>query len=65
MECLDVLNGGDWGCIYSHQLLHISCPLSANRGRSAPAHQRLKPQQSAATAISTTISALNTSSDVR
>jgi hypothetical protein len=34
-------------------------------GRSAPAHQRQKAQRSAVTAISTTISGLNVSSDVR
>jgi hypothetical protein len=34
-------------------------------GQSARAHQRLKSQQSAVTAISTTISALNVSSDIR
>jgi hypothetical protein len=33
--------------------------------RSAPVHQRLKSQRSAVTAISTAISALNASSDVR
>jgi hypothetical protein len=37
----------------------------ANRGRSAPAHQRLKSQQSAVTTISTATSALNVLSDVR
>jgi hypothetical protein len=39
-------------------------PCSWSR-RSAPAHQRLKSQQLAVTAISTAISALNVSSDVR
>jgi hypothetical protein len=34
-------------------------------GRPAPAHQQLKSQLSAVTAISTAISALNMSSDVR
>jgi hypothetical protein len=36
---LDVVNGGGWGYIYSHQPLPSRCPLSANRGRSVPAHQ--------------------------
>jgi hypothetical protein len=39
-----------------------SCPWS---GRSAPAHQRLKSEPSAVTAISMATSALNVSSDVR
>jgi hypothetical protein len=33
MECLDMVNGGGSGCIYSHQPLPSSCPLSANRRR--------------------------------
>jgi hypothetical protein len=56
------LNGGGWGCIYSHQPLSSRCSNSANRddsrpwsGRSAPAHQRLKSQRSAVTAISMAI----------
>jgi hypothetical protein len=32
MECLDGLNVGGWGCIYSHQPLPSRCLLSANRG---------------------------------
>jgi hypothetical protein len=59
---LDELNGGGWGCIYSHQPLPSRCSNSANRGRSAPwsgrsapAHQRLKTQRSAVTAISMAI----------
>jgi hypothetical protein len=62
LECLGVLNGGGWGCIYSHQPLPSRCSNSANRGRSVPlvrtvrpAHQRLKTQRSAVTAISTAI----------
>jgi hypothetical protein len=65
LECLGVVNGGGWGCIYSHQPLPSCCPLSADRGqstpwsgRSAPAHQRLKSQRSAVTAISTAIEQL-------
>jgi alkylhydroperoxidase family enzyme len=53
-----VLNGGGWGCIYSHQPLpsHCSILLSADgprarSGRSAPVDQRLKMQWSAVTAI--------------
>jgi hypothetical protein len=60
LECLDVLNGGGWGCIYSHQplpsrwaiLLSADGPR-ARSGRSAPVDQRLKMQRSAVTAIST------------
>jgi hypothetical protein len=69
---LDEVNGGGWGCIYSHQPLLSRCSLFANRGRphswlgrSASAHQWLKSQRSAVIAISTPISALNVSSYVR
>jgi hypothetical protein len=55
LECLGEVNGGGWGCIYSPQPLPSRCSLSADRGRSAPAHQRLKSQRSAVTAISTAI----------
>ena len=34
-ESLDVVNGGGWGCIYSHQPLTSHCQLSATRERSA------------------------------
>jgi hypothetical protein len=50
-----VVNGGACGCIYSHQPLPSRCSISADRGRSAPVHQRLKTQRSAVTAISTAI----------
>jgi hypothetical protein len=56
------VNGGGWGCIYSHQPLPSRCSilLSADgppawSGQSAPVDQRLKTQRSAVTAISTTI----------
>jgi hypothetical protein len=56
------VNGGGWGCIYSHQPLPSRCSFlptadgpPAWSGRSAPADQRLKTQRSAVTAISTTI----------
>jgi hypothetical protein len=56
------MNGGGWGCIYSHQPLPSRCSilLSADgprdrSGRSAPVDQRLKMQRSAVTAISTAI----------
>jgi hypothetical protein len=56
------MNGGGWGCIYSHQPLPSRCSfLSTADGppawsrRSAPADQRLKTQRSAVTAISTAI----------
>ena len=56
------VNGGGWGCIYSHQplpsrysiLLSADGP-SARSGRSASVDQRLKMQRSAVTAISTAI----------
>jgi hypothetical protein len=62
---LDDLNGGGWGCIYSHQPLPSRCSilLSADgppawSGRAAPVDQRLKTQRSTVTAISTAISHL-------
>jgi hypothetical protein len=62
---LDGVNGGGWGCIYSHQPLPGRCSilLSADgppawSGRSTPVDQRLKTQRSAVTAISTAISHL-------
>jgi hypothetical protein len=57
-----VVNGGGWGCIYSHQPLPSRCSIllsadgpRARSGRSAPVDQRLKMQRSAVTAISTAI----------
>jgi hypothetical protein len=50
-----VLDGGGWGCIYSLQPLPSRCFFSADRGRSAPAYQRLKSQRSTVMAISTAI----------
>ena len=59
---MDEVNGGGWGCIYSHQPLpsRWAILLSADGppswcGRSAPVDQRLKMQRSAVTAISTAI----------
>jgi hypothetical protein len=59
---LGVVNGGGWGCIYSHQPLPSRCSIlptvdgpPAWSGRSAPVDQRLKTQWSAVTAISTAI----------
>jgi hypothetical protein len=56
------MNGGGWGCIYSHQPLPSRCSIlptadgpPAWTGRSAPADQRLKMQRSAVTAISMAI----------
>jgi hypothetical protein len=56
------VNGGGWGCIYSHQPLPscYSILLSADgpparSGWSTPVDQRLKMQRSAVTAISTAI----------
>jgi hypothetical protein len=33
MGCLDEVNGGGWGCIYSHQPLPSHCQPSVNRRR--------------------------------
>ena len=62
LENLDEVNGGGWGCIYSHQPLPSRCSIllsadgpRARSGRSAPVDQRLKMQRSAVTAISTAI----------
>ena len=62
LECLGQVNGGGWGCIYSHQPLPSRCSIlltadgpPAWSGRSAPVDQRLKMQRSAVTAISTAI----------
>ena len=62
LECLGEVNGGGWGCIYSHQPLPSRCSIlpsadgpPAWSGRSAPVDQRLKTQRSAVTAISTAI----------
>ena len=59
---MDGVNGGGWGCIYSHQPLPSRCSILPNAdgppawsGRSAPVDQRLKTQRSAVTAISTAI----------
>jgi hypothetical protein len=56
------MNGGGWGCIYSHQPLPSRCSIlpsadgpPAWSGRSAPVDQRLKMQRSAVTAISMAI----------
>jgi hypothetical protein len=56
------VNGGGWGCIYSHQPLPSRCSIlltadgpPAWSGRSAPVDQRLKTQRSVVTAISTAI----------
>jgi hypothetical protein len=52
------VNGGDWGCIYSHQTLPSCCSILSTAdgppswsGRSAPVDQRLKTQRLAVTAI--------------
>jgi hypothetical protein len=57
-----VMNGGGWGCIYSLQPLPSHCSFLPTADgprpwseRFAPAHQRLKSQRSAVTAISTAI----------
>jgi hypothetical protein len=48
MECLDDMNGGGWGCIYSHQPLPSRCLLSVNRGRSGPLVRTVHPCTSTA-----------------
>jgi hypothetical protein len=71
LECLVVVNGGGWGCIYSPQPLP-SCSLSADRGWSAPLVRTVRPYTSTAK-IATVSSngyingykAFNASSDVR
>jgi hypothetical protein len=52
------VNGGGWGCIYSHQPLPSRCSIlptadgpPAWSARSAPVDQRLKTQRSVVTAI--------------
>jgi hypothetical protein len=62
VECLDYLNGGGWGCIIASNHFLAVAPILPTAdgprpwfGRSAPAHQRLKSQRSAITAISTAI----------
>jgi hypothetical protein len=72
LECLGVMNGGGWGCIYSPQPLPRRCSLSADRGQSAPLVRTVRPCTSTAT-IATVSSndyingyyALNVLSDVR
>jgi hypothetical protein len=72
LDCLVEVNGGGWGCIYSPQSLPSHCSISADRGRSAPLVQTVRPCTS--TARITTVSSngyingyygLNASSDVR
>jgi hypothetical protein len=72
MECLDKVNGGGWDVfIATNPFLAVAHFLQTADGPrswpgwSAPAHQRLKSQQSAVTAISTATSAFNVSSDIR
>jgi hypothetical protein len=43
VECLDILNGGGWGCIYRHQPLYRRCSFSTNRGQSAPLVRTVHP----------------------
>jgi hypothetical protein len=72
LECLDDLNGGGWGCIYSLQPLLSRCFNSADRGRSALLVQTVRPctlMAEIATVSSNGYingySAFNASSDVR
>jgi hypothetical protein len=72
LECLGLVNGGGWGCIYSPQPLPSRCSLSADRGRSAPLVRTVRPCTST-TEIATVSNngyingyiAFNASSDVR
>jgi hypothetical protein len=72
IRCLDEVNEDGWVVFIAtnHFLVvapflpHADGPRSSS-GWSAPVHQRLEIQQSALTAISTVISVLNVSSDVR
>jgi hypothetical protein len=43
MQHFDVMNGGGWGCIYSHQPLHSHCQLSTTRGWSALLARTVRP----------------------
>jgi hypothetical protein len=70
LECLGEVNGGGWGCIYSHQPLPSRCSNSADHEQSAPLVRTVRPCTS--TAEIATISsngyingynALNASSD--
>jgi hypothetical protein len=58
VECLDQLNGGGWGCIYSLQPLPNHCSFSTDRGRSAPLVRTVRPSTStteiARSAVTTT-----------
>jgi hypothetical protein len=49
LECLDEVNGGGWGCIYSPQPLPSRCSFSVDRGRSAPLVRTVRPCTSTAT----------------
>jgi hypothetical protein len=72
LECLGVLNGGGWGCIYSLQLLPSRCSFPVDRGWYAPLVWTVRPCTSTAE-IATVSSngyinsycALNASPDVR
>jgi hypothetical protein len=48
LECLGVVNGGGWGCIYSPQSLPSRCSFSVDSGRSAPQVQMVLPCTSTA-----------------
>jgi hypothetical protein len=43
LECLVVVNGGGWGCIYSPQPLPSRCSFPANHERSAPLVRTIRP----------------------
>jgi hypothetical protein len=72
LECLDEVNGGGWGCIYSPQPLPSHCSFSADRGRSAPLVRTVRPCTSTTEIAMVSNNgyingyyALNVSSDVR
>jgi hypothetical protein len=60
LECLSVVNGGGWVVFIAPNHFLVVAPFLPTAdgprpwsGRSAPTHQRLQPQRSAVTAIST------------
>jgi hypothetical protein len=72
VECLLVVNGGGWGCIYSLQPLPSCCSFSVERGGSAPLVRTVRPFTSMAEIATVSsngyiniYSAFNASSDVR
>jgi hypothetical protein len=72
VECLDDMNGGGWGCIYSLQPLPSRCSFSADRGRFTLLVRTVRPYTStteiaivSSNGYINSYSAFNVSSDVR